>query len=103
MREIRLPWHGGLLAGLLAAASLSAEAMGTAWAWFAVFGLWQAWRLRQQPGHTVEYAPHLHLWLIACLGAFIAKAVATLYWHDPWKDRHGEIRLLLGAIAVYGA
>ena len=30
------------------------------------------------------------------------KTVPTLYWADPWAERHGEIRLLLGAVAVWG-
>lgn len=97
-----LRWHLFLPVALLALAGLSATALGAAWAWLAVFGMWQAWRQRRQLPHILQKQPALWLWLLACLLGFAAKAAATLFWHDSWQERHGEIRLLLGAMACCG-
>lgn len=101
-RNMALPWHGWLMVGLLVLASLTSKALGAAWALFTLMGLWQ---LRQShPQNKREPFPaFLRIWVLAALAGFTAKALATLYWHDPWSERHGEIRMLLGALAAYGA
>jgi O-antigen ligase len=95
-------WHRGLLAGLLVLAALSTKALGAAWALFAVVGLWQLSHTFRHP----KISPHpsfTSIWVKAVLFGFVVKAVAMMYWQDPWPARHGEIRMLLGALAAYGA
>lgn len=74
--------------------------MGAAWVLLVVVGFWGAWRTRQT--NTTDTAPWIKTWLIACAIAMVLKTVPTLYWADPWAERQGEIRLLLGALAVWG-
>lgn len=85
---------------LLAISSLSTKAMGAAWALLTITGLWGLWRTRQTA--TPSAAPWIKTWLITTAVAMGLKTVPTLYWADPWAERHGEIRLLLGAVAVWG-
>ncbi len=85
---------------LLAISSLSTKAMGAAWVLLTITGLWGLWRTRQSA--TTSAAPWIKTWLIATAVAMALKTVPTLYWADPWAERHGEIRLLLGAVAVWG-
>ncbi len=85
---------------LLAASSLNTKAMGAAWVLLVVVGFWAVWRTRQT--NTTDTAPWIKTWLIACAIAMVLKTVPTLYWADPWAERQGEIRLLLGALAVWG-
>lgn len=85
---------------LLAISSLSTKAMGAAWVLLTITGLWGLWRTRQSA--TTSTAPWIKTWLIATAVAMALKTVPTLYWADPWAERHGEIRLLLGAVAVWG-
>ena len=85
---------------LLALSSLSSKAMGAAWAWLVVAGLWASWHTRHNT--WTDSAPWIRTWLIATALAMAFKTVPTLYWADPWAERHGEIRLLLGAVAVWG-
>jgi len=95
-------WHGWLLAGLLALASLNTKALGAAWALLVVVGLWQLHHSRRLD-KTAPFPAFVKLWLWATLVGFAVKALATAYWNDPWPERHGEIRVLLGALAAYGA
>lgn len=85
---------------LLAISSLSTKAMGAAWVLLTITGLWGLWRTRQSA--TTSATPWIKTWLIATAVAMALKTVPTLYWADPWAERHGEIRLLLGAVAVWG-
>lgn len=89
---------------LLAISSLSTKAMGAAWVLLTITGLWGLWRTRQSAttSATTSTAPWINTWLIATAVAMALKTVPTLYWADPWAERHGEIRLLLGAVAVWG-
>jgi O-antigen ligase len=89
---------------LLAISSLSTKAMGAAWVLFTITGLWGLWRTRQSvsASTTPNAAPWIKTWLIVTAVAMALKTVPTLYWADPWAERHGEIRLLLGAVAVWG-
>lgn len=41
-------------------------------------------------------------WLMFTALAFFLKAIPMLYWHDPWAERHAELRLFLGAVSLYG-
>ncbi len=97
----RIAWPFALLACLLGLASLHNDALGAAWALFVFTGLWPlrrgAWRQAIAP-----LPPFLKLWLLAALLSLAAKGLATLYWQDPWGERHGEIRMLLGAMACVG-
>jgi O-antigen ligase len=85
---------------LLAASSLNTKAMGAAWVLLVVVGFWAVWRTRQT--NATDTAPWIKTWLIACAIAMVLKTVPTLYWADPWAERQGEIRLLLGALAAWG-
>jgi O-antigen ligase len=40
-------------------------------------------------------------WMYWCLLAFGVRAIAQLYWDDPWSVRHFDIRLMLGAVATW--
>ena len=42
------------------------------------------------------------IWAIATLAAFFLKAAPTAYWDGSWEERHAELRLLIGALGVYG-
>lgn len=97
----RLPWHGWLLVGLLLFASLFSTALGAAWALFVVTGLWQL-RLARSDQKCHLFPSFLRYWVIATAIGFATKGIATVYWHDPWAERHGEIRMLLGALAACG-
>lgn len=85
---------------LLAASSLSTKAMGGAWVVLVIAGFWALWRTRH--ADTPDTSPWLKTWLMATALAFMLKTIPTLYWSDPWAERHGEIRFLVGAVAVWG-
>lgn len=89
-----------LLALTLVVSPLSSKAMGLAWLLLVLAGAWAANRHRG-PFHPPETAC-ARGWLAACTGALLLKAVAALYWGDPWGERHGEWRLFIGALALYG-
>lgn len=100
--SFQMLWCNWLLAVLLTLASLLSNALGAAWALFMLVGLWQlrqAWA--QNKNHPVP--SFVGIWVFAALAGFLVKAAVTFFWHDPWAERHGEIRILLGAIATYGA
>lgn len=84
----------------LAMSSLHTKAMGGAWTLLTLTGLWALWRTRHATSH--DTAPWIKTWLIATGLAMVLKTIPTLYWADPWAERQGEIRLLLGALAVWG-
>ncbi len=98
----QMSWPGWWLASLLILASLSSSALGVAWFLFAFAGLWQLLP-SITPNKSPPYPSSLGIWVLAAVTGFSAKALLTVYWHDPWAERHGEIRILLGAIAAYGA
>lgn len=85
---------------LLAISSLSTKAMGAAWVLLTITGLWALCHTR--PTATSSAEPWIKTWLITTAVAMALKTVPTLYWADPWDERHGEMRLLLGAVAVWG-
>lgn len=98
------PWPQWLLLPLLVmlvAAPASTKVAGAAWLLVVLAGLWAALRLPVARPLSHPLVQSSRLWLSACLLALVLQAVATLYWADPWGDRHVEIRLLLGAAASY--
>ena len=96
-------WPHLLLITLLALSSVSGHALGAAWALFVLLGLWPLVTACKTSFQTLKQMPVPMLWLGVTLLAFAAKAFMTIYWHDSWQERHGEIRLLLGALATCGA
>jgi O-antigen ligase len=40
-------------------------------------------------------------WVYWCLLAVGIRAIAQLYWGDPWSVRHFDLRLMLGAVATW--
>jgi O-antigen ligase len=83
----------------LALLSLSASAAGLAWALSVLAGGALGWRAGLMPWR--EAPGWLRTWVHVALLAAVCQGVMVLYWHDPWGERHGEIRLLLGALAVW--
>ena len=89
------------LLGALALSSVNSKAMGLAWFVMTLSGLWALfWHFREI---GIKPAPAwLRIWLIAALLALLFKALPTAYWSDPWSERHGEMRLALGALGIWG-
>ena len=84
----------------LALSSLSSKAMGMAWLLMVLAGLWAgAWTWRS--GHPLHAPAWVRMWLGVCTVVLILKSVPMLYWSDPWAERHGELRLILGALGIY--
>lgn len=93
----------GLIAllGALAFSSLNTKAMGLAWVVITLTGLWALIRhVRLSGPHPIT--PWIRIWVMAAVWGFVFKTVPLLYWSDPWVERHGEIRLLLGAAGIWG-
>jgi len=84
----------------LAVSSLNSKAMGLSWLLLVVAGGWVAMsrRHRLAPSNAVPWAK---LWLMVATLSLGLKAVGVFYWSDPWDERHGELRLFIGALAVY--
>ena len=84
----------------LAVSSLNSKAMGLSWLLLVVAGGWVAMtpRHRLAPSDAVPWAK---LWLMVATLSLGLKAVGGFYWSDPWEERHGELRLFIGALAVY--
>lgn len=88
-----------------AMASVSSKFAGVAWTWSLLAGLASLWITRTSSNETAK--PSLanelaRIWLIFTTVALVLKSIPMLYWHDPWAERHAEIRLVLGALGVYG-
>jgi O-antigen ligase len=90
-----------LLALLLAFSSLNSKAMGLAWLLFVLTGAWVALQ-NQGRLSAISAQPWAKTWLLTASLALLIKSIATFYWTDPWSERHGELRLFLGALALYG-
>jgi O-antigen ligase len=89
----------------LALASISTKFAGAAWAWLLIAGLVSLWITRISARDTLPNSLTHDLartWLMFTALAFLLKAIPMLYWHDPWAERHAELRLLLGAVGLYG-
>lgn len=89
------------LAGALTLSSLNSKAMGLAWVVVTVTGLWALLRHVRQKEQSPTPA-WVRLWVGAALLALLLKVIPTFYWADPWAERHGEMRLALGALGVWG-
>jgi O-antigen ligase len=89
----------------LALGSVSTKFAGAAWAWLLLAGLVSLWQTRafaiKSPHPSL---PHelARTWVIFTACALLLKIIPLLYWGDPWSERHPELRLFLGAIALYG-
>lgn len=86
---------------LLIGAPASTKVAGAAWFLIVFLGLWAALRrpVSSQLNHPVVHSSLL--WFATCLFALVLQCIATYYWADPWGDRHVEVRLLLGAAAIF--
>lgn len=97
-----LAWYGWLLVVLMALSSLSSKALGAAWLVLVLVGLHRllaSYRFWPSASRVPSWPL---IWLGACAVALALKSAATIYWQDPWPERHGEIRMLFGALAVWG-
>lgn len=98
-------WALGLWLGALALLALSPKAAGLAWVLLVLGLAWQGARARWRvPASAHTNAPvWVRTWLAVSVLAWLCQAVMVLYWHDPWGERHGEIRLVLSALALWAA
>ncbi len=90
----------------LALSSISTLAAGLAWLFMSMAGLC-AWLGRD---HSIAAIPDeaalpaqdaTTWWLLACAAAFVLMAIPTAYWGGPWKERHPQWRLLIGAVGLW--
>jgi O-antigen ligase len=89
-----------LLIFSLAFASVNSKVMGLAWVVIGFTAL----------GSRIFYVhkathPSAPLWVsdwlkVACT-VLLLKSIPMLYWADSWSARHGELRLILGALSIY--
>jgi O-antigen ligase len=89
-----------LLVLSLAWSSLSSNAMGLAWLLLVLAGLWASVDLMRS-GQRLHAPVEVRVWLGVSLAVLLLKTVPMLYWSDPWAERHGELRLFLGALGIY--
>jgi len=91
------------LAIFFSMASLSTKIAGVAWAWLLIAGLFSLFitRASSTQSHSLAYQLS-RTWLLFTAIALVLKATATIYWQDPWSERHAEFRLFLGALGMYG-
>ena len=88
------------LLAALALASLQTKAIGLAWVLLVLAGVWEWFQNRRDlRPNTIE--TYFKAWLWITLAALLAKTIPMVYWADPWGERHGELRLFLGAWALY--
>lgn len=74
--------------------------MGLAWLLVVLAGGWVAMTRHQR----IDFSPAVpwaKWWLMVATVSLGLKAVGVFYWSDPWDERHGELRLFFGALAVY--
>jgi O-antigen ligase len=91
----------GLITSAFVFSSLSTKAMGLAWILITGWGIF-AGSNHLRTAHKNTAPSWLHVWLLCTGLALVFKVGLTAYWSDPWGERHGELRLFLGALAVYG-
>lgn len=90
-----------LLFIVLALASVSTKSAGAAWLLLVVWGLAVDWRSARALTPT-EIQLAASAWLLICALALLVRAVPVVFWNDPWNERHAELRLLLGALGIWG-
>ncbi len=99
-----------ILSGLIALASVSTKTAGAAWLSVVLFGasciFKQLWVRRGDLTSAARIDDPVNsaaaTWLLFVTLAFVLKAVAVLYWDSGWEERHGEVRLFLGAVGIVG-
>ncbi len=91
----------GLITTAFVFSSLSTKALGLAWLLITGFGIF-AGSTHWRAAHKNTVPSWLYVWLVCTGLALVFKVGLTAYWSDPWGERHGELRLFLGALAVYG-
>lgn len=89
-----------LLTFFLTFSSLSTKAVGLAWLMLVVAGTLVFIKNRRQLNLIID-SPWAKIWLITTTLALVVKIIAMYYWTDPWSERHGELRLFLGALTIY--
>jgi O-antigen ligase len=87
------------LLAALALSSLNAKAIGLAWVLLILAGLWE-WIQNHKGLRPNTSETWLKAWLWITLAALLSKTIPMVYWADPWDERHGELRLFLGALAL---
>lgn len=101
MMQIHYPPVWSLVLALtLAVSSLNSKAMGLAWFLVVLYGAWIGFINRREISSTADY-PWAKAWLLVATTSLAVKAISVFYWSDPWGERHGELRLFLGALALY--
>jgi len=89
-----------LLIFSLAFASVHSKVMGLAW----VILFLTALGLSTPFIHKVRHQA-VSIWVVAWLkvacAVLLFKTIPMLYWEDSWSARHGELRLILGALSIY--
>ena len=91
----------GLITSAFVFSSLNTKALGLAWLLITGLGLFAGSR-QWRTVHQTSAPNWLYIWLLCTGLALVFKVGLTAYWSDPWGERHGELRLFLGALAVYG-
>lgn len=89
-----------VLALSLAVSSLNSKAMGLAWVVLVLYGAWVGFKNRGQIS-SADHHTMAKTWLLVATSALSLKAIGVFYWSDPWGERHGELRLFFGALALY--
>lgn len=84
----------------LSLASVSTKMAGLAWLLMVLAGGFAVWQQRTVLPHQAFAAARIWLWI--CILALLVRSVPVAYWGDPWAERHAELRLLLGALGVWG-
>lgn len=88
------------LLAALALSSLNTKATGLAWVLLILAGVWE-WVHNHRGLRPNATENLLKAWLWLTLLALLTKTIPMVYWSDPWGERHGELRLFLGALALY--
>ena len=90
-----------LITSSLVLASLSSKALGVAWVLLVILGF-AVWIKNCRRINEVAIPRWVLVWVFCTLIAMTIKLILTAYWSDPWGERHGELRMFLGALAAYG-
>lgn len=81
--------------------SLSSKALGLAWLLVCGLGV-VSWAANWRMVHRHPIPSWINVWLV-CTGLALALKIGlTAHWSDPWGERHGELRMFLGALAAFG-
>lgn len=98
------PWLWYPFLVCLAMSTVSTKMGGAGWLlmvllglFFAVFGKSR----EKRESLDLDVLQAARVWLLACGVAIGVKAIGVVYWGDPVGTRHFDIRLILGAIAIY--